>query len=176
MFELMNTKTEENAVIKVIGVGGGGSNAVQHMLGANIEGVDFICANTDAQALKTCAVPITLQMGVNITKGLGAGANPDVGRQAGELGVGEGLGNRHQGDRHAGQQVGPQAGGVEAPAPGEEGQEAVHADVSGAGTDSGQNEARIVSRRRDDRAKVARRMNRNAADGKPVGDAPDRLS
>ncbi|MBL8249625.1 MAG: cell division protein FtsZ [Candidatus Competibacter sp.] len=82
MFELMNAKTEESAVIKVIGVGGGGSNAVQHMLGANIEGVDFICANTDAQALKTCAVPITLQMGVNITKGLGAGANPDVGRQA----------------------------------------------------------------------------------------------
>ena len=82
MFDLMNAETEESAVIKVIGVGGGGSNAVQHMLGANIEGVDFICANTDAQALKTCAVPITLQMGANITKGLGAGANPDVGRQA----------------------------------------------------------------------------------------------
>ncbi|HRD66597.1 MAG TPA: cell division protein FtsZ [Candidatus Competibacter sp.] len=81
MFELMDTKSE-NAVIKVIGVGGGGSNAVQHMLGASFEGVDFICANTDAQALKTCMVPITLQMGANITKGLGAGANPDVGRQA----------------------------------------------------------------------------------------------
>ncbi len=81
MFELMDAKTE-NAVIKVVGVGGGGSNAVQHMLSASVEGVDFICANTDAQALKTCTVPITLQMGTNITKGLGAGANPDVGRQA----------------------------------------------------------------------------------------------
>lgn len=81
MFELMESKTE-NAVIKVIGVGGGGSNAVQHMLSASVEGVDFICANTDAQALKTCTVPLTLQMGANITKGLGAGANPDVGRQA----------------------------------------------------------------------------------------------
>ncbi|MBK8183621.1 MAG: cell division protein FtsZ [Candidatus Competibacteraceae bacterium] len=81
MFELMDAKTE-NAVIKVIGVGGGGSNAVQHMLSASVEGVDFICANTDAQALKTCTVPVTLQMGANITKGLGAGANPDVGRQA----------------------------------------------------------------------------------------------
>ncbi len=82
MFELMDAKTEENAVIKVVGVGGGGSNAVQHMLSASIEGVDFICANTDAQALKSCSVPITLQMGANITKGLGAGANPEVGRQA----------------------------------------------------------------------------------------------
>ena len=81
MFELMETKSE-SAVIKVIGVGGGGSNAVHHMLSANIEGVDFICANTDAQALKSCSVPVTLQMGVNITKGLGAGANPEVGRQA----------------------------------------------------------------------------------------------
>ena len=81
MFELMDTKSE-SAVIKVIGVGGGGSNAVHHMLSANIEGVDFICANTDAQALKSCSVPVTLQMGVNITKGLGAGANPEVGRQA----------------------------------------------------------------------------------------------
>ncbi|MGB5063114.1 MAG: cell division protein FtsZ [Candidatus Competibacter sp.] len=77
----MDTKSE-SAVIKVIGVGGGGSNAVHHMLSANIEGVDFICANTDAQALKTCSVPVTLQMGDNITKGLGAGANPEVGRQA----------------------------------------------------------------------------------------------
>jgi cell division protein FtsZ len=81
MFELMDSQSK-NEVIKVIGVGGGGSNAVQHMLGANIEGVDFICANTDAQALKTCSVPVTLQIGTNITKGLGAGANPDVGRQS----------------------------------------------------------------------------------------------
>jgi len=81
MFELMDSQSK-NEVIKVIGVGGGGSNAVQHMLGANIEGVDFICANTDAQALKTCSVPVTLQIGTSITKGLGAGANPDVGRQS----------------------------------------------------------------------------------------------
>jgi cell division protein FtsZ len=81
MFELMDTRNE-SAVIKVIGVGGGGSNAVQHMLGANIEGVDFICANTDAQALKTASVSTTLQLGANITKGLGAGADPDIGRKA----------------------------------------------------------------------------------------------
>ncbi|MDQ5911608.1 MAG: cell division protein FtsZ [Pseudomonadota bacterium] len=82
MFEIVNSQSKGGEVIKVIGVGGGGGNAVQHMLGANIEGVDFICANTDAQALKTCAVPVTLQIGSNITKGLGAGANPDVGRQS----------------------------------------------------------------------------------------------
>lgn len=81
MFELMDS-TNESAIIKVIGVGGGGSNAVEHMRNANVEGVDFICANTDAQALKTCTVQTTLQMGVNITKGLGAGANPEIGRQA----------------------------------------------------------------------------------------------
>jgi cell division protein FtsZ len=69
-------------VIKVIGVGGGGSNAVQHMLNANIEGVDFICANTDAQALRTSNVGTTLQLGASITKGLGAGADPEVGRKA----------------------------------------------------------------------------------------------
>ena len=81
MFELMDTNTE-SAVIKVIGVGGGGSNAVQHMLNANIEGVDFICANTDAQALRTSHVGTTLQLGANITKGLGAGADPEIGRKA----------------------------------------------------------------------------------------------
>lgn len=81
MFEIMDSQSK-NEVIKVIGVGGGGSNAVQHMLGANIEGVDFICANTDAQALKTCLVPVTLQIGTAITKGLGAGANPEIGRQS----------------------------------------------------------------------------------------------
>jgi cell division protein FtsZ len=81
MFELMDGYSE-SAVIKVIGVGGGGGNAVAHMVRQGIEGVDFICANTDAQALKTAKVKANLQIGCNITKGLGAGANPDVGRQA----------------------------------------------------------------------------------------------
>jgi cell division protein FtsZ len=81
MFELVDGHSN-NAVIKVVGVGGGGSNAVEHMLSANIEGVDFICANTDAQALTQSSVRNTLQLGSNITKGLGAGANPDIGRQA----------------------------------------------------------------------------------------------
>jgi cell division protein FtsZ len=72
----------QSAVIKVIGVGGGGGNAVAHMVNAGIEGVDFICANTDAQALNSARVRTALQIGCNITKGLGAGADPDVGRQA----------------------------------------------------------------------------------------------
>ncbi len=80
-FELMDA-VNQNAVIKVIGVGGGGGNAVQHMVAAGIEGVDFISANTDAQALKASAARMTLQLGKNITKGLGAGADPEVGRQA----------------------------------------------------------------------------------------------
>ena len=69
-------------MIKVIGVGGGGGNAVSHMVSQGIEGVDFICANTDAQALKSNLVKTSLQIGCNITKGLGAGANPEIGRQA----------------------------------------------------------------------------------------------
>jgi cell division protein FtsZ len=81
MFELMDT-FPQNAVIKVIGVGGGGGNALQHMVEASIEGVDFICANTDAQALKSVAAKTTLQLGSGITKGLGAGADPSVGREA----------------------------------------------------------------------------------------------
>ena len=81
MFELMETYPQ-SAVIKVIGVGGGGGNAVHHMVKADIEGVDFICANTDAQALKNMHACSVLQLGGNITKGLGAGANPDLGRQA----------------------------------------------------------------------------------------------
>lgn len=80
-FELMDTHNE-SAVIKVIGVGGGGNNAVQHMLNANLDGVEFICANTDAQALRGAKSAITLQLGASITKGLGAGANPDIGRQS----------------------------------------------------------------------------------------------
>ena len=81
MFELMETYPQ-SAVIKVIGVGGGGGNAVHYMVKADIEGVDFICANTDAQALKNMHACSVLQLGGNITKGLGAGANPDLGRQA----------------------------------------------------------------------------------------------
>jgi cell division protein FtsZ len=81
MFELMDAYSQ-NAVIKVVGVGGGGGNAVNHMLSGNIEGVEFICANTDAQALKSSAVKSVLQLGSNITKGLGAGANPETGRSA----------------------------------------------------------------------------------------------
>ncbi|MCB1849964.1 MAG: cell division protein FtsZ [Gammaproteobacteria bacterium] len=81
MFELMDSYSQ-SAVIKVVGVGGGGGNAVNHMLSASIEGVEFICANTDAQALNNSEVKTILQLGSNITKGLGAGANPDVGREA----------------------------------------------------------------------------------------------
>src|SRR5690606_15715495 len=71
-FELIDTYTE-NAVIKVIGVGGGGGNALEHMVVNQIEGVDFICANTDAQALRRSSATIQLQLGTDITKGLGAG-------------------------------------------------------------------------------------------------------
>lgn len=74
----------ENANIKVIGVGGGGGNAVDHMVDSNIEGVQFICANTDAQALRRLSVDTIVQLGVNLTKGLGAGTNPDIGREAAE--------------------------------------------------------------------------------------------
>ena len=81
MFELVDGYNT-NAVIKVIGVGGGGGNAVSHMMECGIEGVDFICANTDSQALKNSRVKTAIQIGCNITKGLGAGANPDLGRQA----------------------------------------------------------------------------------------------
>src|SRR5690242_21454088 len=81
MFVLADTENQ-GAVIKVIGVGGGGGNAVTHMVQAGIEGVDFVCINTDAQALKHSKVKVGLQIGCNITKGLGAGADPEVGRQA----------------------------------------------------------------------------------------------
>lgn len=82
MFELVDSAPSSSAVIKVIGVGGGGGNAVNHMVESNIEGVEFICANTDAQALKRVSARTVLQLGTEITKGLGAGANPEVGRQA----------------------------------------------------------------------------------------------
>lgn len=81
MFELMDTYGQQ-AVIKVIGVGGGGGNAVGHMVAANIDGVEFINANTDAQALKRSAASTLLQLGANLTKGLGCGADPTIGRQA----------------------------------------------------------------------------------------------
>jgi cell division protein FtsZ len=81
MFELMDAYSQ-SAVIKVLGIGGAGCNCVDHMLTTGIDGVDFICLNTDAQVLKKSTVKITLQIGANITKGLGAGADPEVGRQA----------------------------------------------------------------------------------------------
>ena len=81
MFELMDN-IPDNAVIKVVGVGGGGGNAIEHMVQSNIEGVEFICANTDAQALKNASAKSILQIGTTITKGLGAGANPEIGRQS----------------------------------------------------------------------------------------------
>ncbi|MFP6826926.1 MAG: cell division protein FtsZ [Pseudohongiellaceae bacterium] len=81
MFELVEN-LQKSAVIKVIGVGGGGGNAVHHMINNQVEGVEFICANTDAQALSNLKAKTILQMGSNITKGLGAGSNPEIGRQA----------------------------------------------------------------------------------------------
>ena len=81
MFELMDSGPQ-SAIIKVIGIGGGGGNAVDHMVSGNIEGVEFICANTDAQALKNSHATVVMQLGDGLTKGLGAGANPEIGRQA----------------------------------------------------------------------------------------------
>ncbi|HBP83864.1 MAG: cell division protein FtsZ [Proteobacteria bacterium TMED51] len=81
MFELMEVFGQQ-AVIKVIGIGGGGGNAVDHMISASLEGVEFIAANTDAQALHRSGVSKVMQLGEGLTRGLGAGANPEVGRQA----------------------------------------------------------------------------------------------
>ncbi|MEO8460513.1 MAG: cell division protein FtsZ, partial [Dokdonella sp.] len=81
MFNLVDRMTP-NAVIKVIGVGGGGGNAVSHMVDAEVDGVEFVCANTDSQALKNSGAKCTLQLGASVTKGLGAGTNPETGRQA----------------------------------------------------------------------------------------------
>ena len=81
MFEIVDN-IPEGAEIKVIGVGGGGGNAVKHMIDNQVEGVDFICANTDSQALKDITGSTLLQLGNGLTKGLGAGANPELGRQA----------------------------------------------------------------------------------------------
>ncbi len=83
MFELAET-SPQNAVIKVVGVGGGGGNAIEHMMTGAIEGVEFICANTDAQALKKSSANTLIQLGESITRGLGAGANPEIGRKSAE--------------------------------------------------------------------------------------------
>ncbi|MDP2828765.1 MAG: cell division protein FtsZ [Sulfuricellaceae bacterium] len=83
MFELMEAPMQD-AVIKVIGIGGCGGNAVDHMINSGLEGVEFICANTDAQALKRNQARTQIQLGATITKGLGAGANPEVGRASAE--------------------------------------------------------------------------------------------
>ncbi|PKM07629.1 MAG: cell division protein FtsZ [Gammaproteobacteria bacterium HGW-Gammaproteobacteria-4] len=80
-FELIE-KVAPNAIIKVIGIGGGGGNAVAHMVNSAVEGVEFICANTDSQAIRNSGAKLQLQLGSNVTKGLGAGANPEVGRQS----------------------------------------------------------------------------------------------
>ena len=81
MYELVDN-VPQNAIIKVIGIGGGGGNAVSHMLSSEIDGVEFVCANTDAQALRGMEARSVIQLGAQITKGLGAGANPNVGREA----------------------------------------------------------------------------------------------
>src|SRR5690554_6863976 len=83
MFDLVD-QTAQSAVLKVIGVGGGGGNAVNHMISSNLEGIEFICANTDAQALKGVSARTILQLGTEITKGLGAGTDPEIGRKAAE--------------------------------------------------------------------------------------------
>ena len=82
VFDLADENLSDNAVIKVIGVGGGGGNAVRHMLENRLEGVEFICANTDSKALVGFETGVSLQLGSTITKGLGAGANPSVGRDS----------------------------------------------------------------------------------------------
>lgn len=82
MFEIIDQTSQDGAVIKVIGVGGCGGNAVEHMIVRGLNGVEFICANTDAQALKRSTAPIQLQLGSNLTRGLGAGAKPEIGRDA----------------------------------------------------------------------------------------------
>ena len=84
MFELADTTGQDNATIKVIGVGGGGGNAIANMVASNLDGVEFIVANTDAQALRRVNIENKIQLGANITKGLGAGASPEIGRQAAE--------------------------------------------------------------------------------------------
>src|SRR3989339_1826649 len=82
MFELSDTGVLSAAKIKVIGIGGAGGNAINTMISYHRRGVDFIAANTDAQALERSSAPIKIQLGIEVTKGLGAGSDPDIGRQA----------------------------------------------------------------------------------------------
>ncbi|MFP5459921.1 MAG: cell division protein FtsZ, partial [Bacteriovoracia bacterium] len=82
LFDIADNNTKTGAKIKVIGVGGGGCNAVNTMIRHGLSGVEYIVANTDAQALQASLAPMKIQLGAEVTKGLGAGANPDVGRKA----------------------------------------------------------------------------------------------
>jgi hypothetical protein len=110
MFEIIDQTTEDGAVIKVIGVGGCGGNAVEHMIDRGLSGVEFICANTDAQALKRSTARTQLQLGSTLTRGLGAGAKPEIGRDAAmedrdphrgnDHGRGHALHHRRHGRRH----------------------------------------------------------------------------
>lgn len=84
MFELSDDKSGTSAVIKVIGVGGGGGNAIEHMIVEKVDGVEFVCANTDLQALRNSRAQKLMQLGEELTKGLGAGADPEIGRKAAE--------------------------------------------------------------------------------------------
>ena len=82
MFELSDTGVLSAAKIRVIGIGGAGGNAINTMISYHLRGVDFIAANTDAQALERSAAPIKVQLGIEVTKGLGAGSDPDIGKQS----------------------------------------------------------------------------------------------
>lgn len=82
MFEIVEKQTAQGAKIKVVGVGGGGTNAIATMISLGLSGVDFVAANTDNQALDHNPAPYHIQLGTELTKGLGAGANPEVGRKA----------------------------------------------------------------------------------------------
>src|SRR6476659_8720434 len=82
MFEIIEDESPQEAIIKVMGVGGCGGNAVEHMINKGVQGVEFICANTDAQALRRSTAKMQLQLGANLTRGLGAGARPEIGRDA----------------------------------------------------------------------------------------------
>ena len=84
MLEIMNNEAESTAKILVIGVGGAGNNAVNRMIDEGIKGVDFVCVNTDKQHLRSCKAPMSMQIGEKLTKGLGAGAKPEVGEKAAE--------------------------------------------------------------------------------------------